>query len=636
MTKTKFCHLTKIWKYENPNMPQTPDVITADTKTVRELLDKIKYEIGVFQREYAWGRSQIEYLIYDLESKFSAEYQDGDERKDVQNYARYYMGSIIVSTKEGKRSIIDGQQRLTSMTLLLIYLNNLQKEREKQVGIGELIFSEKFGQRSYNIDIPNRIECMDALYTEKSFNPTEKGESVKNIMTRYEDIEELFPDELKDEKLPFFIDWLIDNVMFVEIKTSSDDDAYTIFETMNDRGLNLTSSEMLKGYLLSNIDTEERKLEANDLWKKKIVKIKEIKKEEDLEFFKSWLRGKYAESIRSGQKDSENKDFEKIGTRFHNWVRENKDKLGLADKSSFYNFIKEEFDFYSKLYLKIYNASNNLQKELEHIFYIEKFGVASSFYYPMLISPISINDDEETINKKMNLVARFLETFHVFRKINYRTTAYSAIRYTIFSIIMEIRNKSLEELVSILKEKTKNLDENLDGIKQYRLAFQNKKIVHYLLARITNHIEQESGMASSFENYISKDIGKPFEIEHLWANKIEYHTDEFTDKQEFDDWRNSFGALILVPVGFNQAFGAEKYEAKLAHYYAQNLLARCLNYQCYEKNPAFLQYIEKSGLPFREHTEFKKQDVTIRQSLYQIICEEIWNIDYYDKIVNKE
>lgn len=615
-------------------MPQTPDVIKADAKTVRELLDKIKYEIDVFQREYAWGRSQIEYLISDLESKFSAEYQDGDERKDVQNYARYYMGSIIVSTKEGKRSIIDGQQRLTSMTLLLIYLNNLQKEREKQVAIDELIFSEKYDQRSYNIDIPNRTECMDALYTGKIFNSTEKGESVKNIRNRYEDIEELFPDELKDEKLPFFIDWLIDNVMFVEIKTSSDDDAYTIFETMNDRGLNLTSSEMLKGYLLSNIDTEERKLEANDLWKEKIVKIKEIKKEEDLEFFKSWLRGKYAKSIRSGQKDSENKDFEKIGTRFHNWVRENKEELGLVDKSSFYNFIKEEFDFYSKLYLKINYASSNLQKGLEHIFYIEKFGVASSFYYPMLISPISINDDEQTINKKMNLVARFLEIFHVFRKINYRTTSYSAIRYTIFSIIMEIRNKSLEELVTILKEKTANLDENLDGIQNYGLASQNKKIIHYLLARITNHIELKSLMESSFENYVSKDIEKPYEIEHLWANKIEYHSNEFTDKQEFDDWRNSFGALILVPAGFNQSYNADKYEEKLPHYLSQNLLARSLNSQCYEKNPSFSTYVEKSGLLFKSHTQFKKQDITTRQSLYQKICEEIWNVNGYDEIAN--
>jgi uncharacterized protein with ParB-like and HNH nuclease domain len=615
-------------------MPQTPDVIKADAKTVRELLDKIKYEIDVFQREYAWGRSQIEYLISDLESKFSAEYQEGDERKDVQNYARYYMGSIIVSTKEGKRSIIDGQQRLTSMTLLLIYLNNLQKEKEKQVVIDELIFSEKYDQRSYNIDIPNRTECMDALYTGKIFDSSEKGESVKNIMQRYDDIIELFPDELKDIKLPFFIDWLIDNVMFVEIKTSSDDDAYTIFETMNDRGLNLTSSEMLKGYLLSNIDTEGRKIEANDLWKEKIVKIKEIKKEEDLEFFKSWFRGKYAKSIRSGKKDSENKDFEKIGTRFHNWVRENKEELGLVDKSSFYNFIKNEFDFYSKSYLKINHASNNLQKGLEHIFYIEKFGVASSFYYPMLISPISINDDEETINKKMNLVARFLEIFHVFRKINYRTTSYSAIRYTIFSIIMEIRNKSLEELVIILKEKTSNLDENLDGIQNYGLASQNKKIVHYLLARITNHIEIKSAMESSFENYISKDIEKPYEIEHLWANKIEYHSDEFTDNQEFDNWRNSLGALILVPSGFNQSYNAEKYEIKLPHYLSQNLLARSLNSQCYEKNPSFSQYVEKSGLQFKSHTQFKKEDITTRQSLYQKICEEIWNISGFDEIAS--
>lgn len=615
-------------------MSQTPDIITADAKTVRELLDKVKYEIDVFQREYAWGRSQIEYLISDLESKFSSEYEEGNIRKDVQNYARYYMGSIIISTKGRKRSIIDGQQRLTSMTLLLIYLNNLQKDREKKVAIDDLIFSEKYDQRSYNIDIPNRTECMNALYTGKIFNTTEKGESVKNILQRYEDIQELFPDELKDTKLPFFIDWLIDNVIFVEIKTSSDDDAYTIFETMNDRGLNLTSSEMLKGYLLSNIDTEERKLEANELWKEKIVKIKEIKKEEDLEFFKSWFRGKYADSIRSGQKDSENKDFEKIGTRFHNWVRENKDKLGLKDKTGFYNFIKLEFDFYSTLYLKIYNSTKTFQKDLKYVFYIDKFGVAESFYYPMLMAPISRMDDDMTINKKMNMVARFLETFHVFRKINYRTTSYSSIRYTIFSIIKEIRDKNLEEIASILKEKTANLEEKLDGIQDYGLETQNKRYVHYLLARITNHIELKSGMESNFENYISREIEKPFEIEHLWANKMEYHADEFSDKQEFDDWRNSFGALILVPEGFNQSYNADKYESKLPHYYSQNLLARSLNPQCYDKNPSFLQYVERSKLHFKAHPQFKKQDVLDRQNLYQKICEEIWNVNGYDEIVH--
>lgn len=616
-------------------MTQTPDVIKADAKTVRELLDKIKYEIDVFQREYEWERRQIEQLISDLESKFTSEYQDGDERKDVQNYARYYMGSIIVSTKDGKRSIIDGQQRLTSMTLFLIYLNNLQKESTEQVTIDDLIFSEKYGERSYNLEIQDRTECMDALYTQKLFEPFDKGESVKNIIKRYQDIEELFPEELKNEKLPFFIDWLIDNVMFVEIKTSSDDDAYTIFETMNDRGLNLTSTEMLKGYLLSNIDTEERKLEANDLWKDQILQIKGIHKDEDLEFFKSWLRGKYAESIRPGSKGAENEDFEKIGTRFHNWVRENKDKLGLSDKSSFYNFIKNDFDFYSKLYLKIYNASQNFQKDLEHIFYINKFGVAESFYYPMLMASIAREDDVETINKKMNAVARFLETFHVFRKVNYRTTSYSAIRYTIFSIIKEIRNKSLSEIATILKEKTESLGENLDGVQEYGLETQNKRYVHYLLARITNFIEEKSGMDSSFASYISKEIEKPYEIEHIWANKLEYHSDEFSDKQEFEDWRNSLGALILVPRGFNQSYNDDKYEAKLPHYYSQNLLARSLNSQCYEKNPTFVQFVEESKLPFKSHPQFKKQDITDRQDLYTKICKQIWNTNFYGELIER-
>ena len=57
-----------------------------------------------------------------------------------------------------------------------------------------------------------------------------------------------------------------------------------MFETMNDRGLNLTSTEMLKGYLLSKVDSDEKKIELNELWKKRISQLREITKEEDLEF----------------------------------------------------------------------------------------------------------------------------------------------------------------------------------------------------------------------------------------------------------------------------------------------------------------------------------------------------------------
>ena len=85
------------------------------------------------------------------------------------------------------------------------------------------------------------------------------NESVKNLVDRYEDIENNFSEKLTNV-LPLFADWLKEKVFFVEITAQNDQDAYNIFETMNDRGLSLNSSEMLKGYLLSQIDSEDKRL----------------------------------------------------------------------------------------------------------------------------------------------------------------------------------------------------------------------------------------------------------------------------------------------------------------------------------------------------------------------------------------
>lgn len=615
-------------------MTKIIDAVKADAKTVREILDKNKYEIDVFQREYAWERKQIEQLLADLEFKFLSHYDESHERKDVQNYPKYYLGSIIISLKDNKRSIIDGQQRLTSITLLLIYLNNLQNSQSEKVQINDLIFSEKYSEKSYNLQIPDRKDCIDALYNGQDYDPSGKGESVKNIVDRYQDIMESFSQELRGKSLPYFIDWLIDNVMFVEIKTYSDEDAYTIFETMNDRGLNLTSTEMLKGYLLSNVESPDKKLELNELWKKRISEIRAHDKEEDLEFFKAWLRSKYAETIRTGKKGAENEDFEKISTRFHSWVRDNKDNLGLNRTSNFYDFINTQFNFYSNLYLKIYNASVKLQNELEHIFYIESRGFPASFYFPLIMSPIKVEDDSKTINKKMALVSRFLETFIVYRSVNYRTLGSSSIRYTMFSLVKEIRNKDVQELAEILKEKIKGFEENLEGVMKFSLHQQNKRLIQFLLARMTNHIEKKCGMPSNFEDYISKEIEKPFEIEHVWADKFDEHKDEFIQEREFEEYRNRIGALILIPEGFNQSYGDLPYEQKLAPYFGQNLLAKTLSTQCYENNPSFMKYKNESGIPFKSYEHFKKQDILERQKLYQKICEEIWDLKGFDEIVN--
>jgi len=625
-------------------MVQKIKEINADDKTVREVLDKVKYVIDFFQREYRWGRKQIEQLIDDLTTKFLSNYKEGDERKDIQNYERYYLGPIVLSQKEGKKSIIDGQQRLTSITLLLIYLNNIQKNRSEQVSINDLIFSEKYGQKSFNLDVPERKEIIELLYKGESFNHlSNTSESVSNIIERYRDIEELFPEEIKGNLLPYFIDWLIDNVIFVEIITYSDEDAYTIFETMNDRGLNLTPTEMLKGYILSNLKDIEQKKEINELWKNKIYSLRKISKEEDLEFFKAWLRAKYANSIRPGKKGAANEDFEKIGTRFHQWVRDNKSLLNLKTSNDFYYIIKTEMVRFVDIYLMINNATLKFNEELESIYYINLRGLAISIFYPLLMASITLHDDDKIIKKKLALVSKYLEFFVVMRSINYRNFSHSAIRYTMYSLVKEIRNKDIMELIEILKRKVNELkvenyvDHNLvnvEGVKELQLHGQNKRFIQFLLARITSFIESKSGMPNKFEEYISKDIKKPYQVEHIWADNFEEHKDEFEQRDEFEKWRNKIGALLLLPEGFNQSYGALPYKEKLPHYFGQNLLAKTLTTQCYEKNPNFLRFKEKFNLPFKAHPEFKKKDIEERQELIKQILTKIYNVEIFDEIVN--
>jgi uncharacterized protein with ParB-like and HNH nuclease domain len=604
--------------------------IRADDKTVRDVLDKVKYTVDFFQREYRWERKHVEQLIDDLTSKFFSNFDGKHERKEVKNYERYYLGPIVLSDKDGELSIIDGQQRLTSITLLLIYLNNLQKNRDDAVVLKDLIFSEKYAEKSFNIQVEDRKECIEALYNNQDYDISDKGESVKNIVERYHDIEDLFPDELKEKALPYFIDWLIDNVIFVKIITYSDEDAYTIFETMNDRGLNLTSTEMLKGYILSNVRDMAQKHKINEIWKDKVLSLKNIAKEEDLEFFKAWLRAKYAESIRPGKKGAANEDFEKIGTRFHSWVRDNDNKIGLKSNADFYNFVMNDFDFFCKLYIQISEASSKLNESLESIFSISERGLAASIYYPLLAAPVNVGDDKATIIKKLALVSRFLEMFVVFRSVNYKNYSHSSIRYTMYTLVKEIRGKSVTELTKLLKEKASEFEHNLDGFEDLRMHGQNKKFIHFLLARITKHIEQKSGVSSSFEDYM--EIAKPFQIEHIWADKHEEHEDEFDQKNEFDEYRNRIGDLLLVQEGFNQSYNDEPYEKKLPHYFGQNLLAKSLNERCYQKNPEFLKYVSSSKLPFKSYPSFKKKDIIERQKLYKKICEEIWSLDEFDKI----
>src|SRR5579862_1440165 len=162
--------------------------VNGEARTVRELLGGRKYSIDYYQREYKWKSKQVTELIDDLSGKFLESYEDGDERSAVAEYGHYFLGSVIVSDKEGEKFIIDGQQRLTTLTLLLIFLQHKLEDSDQKTQVSDLIFSQKYGKRSFNLDIPQRTACMEALYAGEPFDEgNQTDESVVTILARYSD-----------------------------------------------------------------------------------------------------------------------------------------------------------------------------------------------------------------------------------------------------------------------------------------------------------------------------------------------------------------------------------------------------------------------------------------------------------------
>jgi len=605
--------------------------IEARHRNLFDVLNEQKYTVDYFQREYSWGEKHIEELVTDLTSAFLNEYAPGDKRDQGEDYNNYYLGPFVVSSKDGKRSIIDGQQRLTSLTLFLIYLHNLQKELGYAEKIEPMIFSELRGSKSFNITVEERIPCLEALFNSGHYTPSETDdESTRNMAERYQDIAEAFPEELKNEAFPFFIDWLKYNVIMVEIIAYSDENAYTIFETMNDRGLNLTPSEMLKGFVLSRFNHAEKRQKANDLWKKAVMELKEFDKDEDQRFFQSWLRAQYADTIRPGKAGSKNEDFEKIGTRFHSWVRDNLSKVRLDpdDGSTFEQFVHSDFRFYLKAYIQILNAEWEFTPALEHVYYISHWGIAPTLSLPLMLAPLNVGDSEEAVCAKINTVARYIEAFVVRRSVNFRKFSASSIRYTMYSLVKEIRGKDLADLKQVLSKKLEEMQETFEGVDDFRLHGQNYRFVKFLLSRMTAWVEHQAGMSTTFATYYQPETGKPFEVEHIWADKFSRHQDEFEQEHEFQYHRNRLGDLVLLPRGTNQSYGDKPYEEKQAHYIKENLLVKSLCSLAYENNPNFTQLKTHLGLPFQPHLSFKKQDVDTRQTLYRTICERIWSSDF--------
>ncbi|MCK9689484.1 DUF262 domain-containing protein [Scleromatobacter humisilvae] len=607
--------------------------IDGKARTLSEVLKGKRYGIDYYQREYRWQRKQAKELVDDLTAQFLQSHRSGNPRGAVAQYGNYFLGSIILSERDNQFFIVDGQQRLTTLTLLLLLLHSRQGQRPDRVHLEELIYSERFGERAFNIAVEDRRAIMSALFNGEVPDTSEASESVQTIVARYADLQELLDElgeELDDAALPYFCDWLTEKVYLIEIRAASDEDAYTIFETMNDRGLSLSPLDMLKGYLLANINDVGQRNEAARLWRERTEALRKLGKDEDTDAVKAWLRARYANSVRQRGAGAENKDFERIGTEFHRWVGEHAEALGLSTGEDYSRFVCEEMVFYTRQYERIRKASLKPEAGLEPVYHVACFNF--SLQYPLLLAPLLVTDSPETVKRKVRGVAIFLDILLARRAVNYLSMTYGAMSYAVFLILRDIRGKNLTDLVALLSARLGEQgcdfegtsDRKRNGFTGFGLNQWSMRYIKVLLARMTAHLEAVSGVHSQTSDYLVDGRGR-FEIEHIWADHPELHTDEFASPTEFTEWRNRFGGLLLLPKTFNASYSDLPYEEKRQYYVSQNVLARSLHEQCYERHPGFLAYIHQEGLPFVPLPHFHKAELLARQQLYRQLADRVWD-----------
>ena len=426
------------------------------------------------------------------------------------------------------------------------------------------------------------------------------------------------------EALEIFKDWLIDNVDFIRIVAQTEQDAHKIFVSMNDRGLSLTPTEMLKGYLLSKIENDSVRQQANDLWKKRILELKGLGKEEESDFIKNWIRSQYAESIRERKKNALPGDYDIIGTAFHKWVREHNTQMKLLKSKDFEDFVLKQFDKFSQIYLDLKKYSITLTKGFEYVFYnADRY---FTLQFQLILAAIDPSETKEESDKKIKLVSCFLDLYFTRRIFNYKTVDYSAIVYSIFMLSKRIRRKLLPDLLDACKQEITGMEFQLETIDEFRLNGWTTRYMLHILSRVTDYIETQSGIPSNFNNYINREIKNPYDIEHIICDHHEWFVAEYPEKETFDRHRNKFGGLLLLPMDKNRSLNDLTFDKKLPIYFGENLLAKSLNSDCYQNNPQFRRFFEAENLQFKPYTTFDKKALLERQELYEEIAKKIWSI----------
>ena len=622
--------------------------ITFDRKTVNTCLQQ-KFVLPTYQRDFKWEVKHLQELMTDVQDAFLGSWAVTHGRRDVLGYESYFLGTIITTqVAQGGKAIVDGQQRITTLTLLLAFIHRYSN-KNPTLGISPVdqsIRRRVAGQNEFNLDMDDARRKLFDLLIDGPLDDEELAaevETIANVDSGTEKIWALFQeiekhlasDIVNAGLLPHLFDYLTECVCMFEIGVPREQDGHKVFVTMNDRGLKLSPIDLLKGFLLSSISTNAENHSAHASWTSCIQKLKALGSDEDSNFFKTWLRAKFAVSIRGKNRGDAAGDFELIGDSYHRWVMDNKDRLGLRTSDDFYNLLTGALPYYVDLYCRIKAAERTFDPGLPHVFYNGARGL--TLQAMVLLSTVKSSDTSADVTKKIRSTSYYLDYLATVRILNGKENTYDNIRDLIFDLTKDARDLDSAALGTKLVARVDGEADKVSGISKVTYISLKRQDLLHLLARIAQYLESSLDLTNKtgFPDYVDRTKeSRTFDIEHILAHSLaDANADiakagagtPFTTASEYVEKRNSIGALILLPRGRNRSMKDMAFTDKLQRYAGENVLAQTFTANFFLNQPNWDRFKAATGITCSAVPAADAQAVDTRTAFYLTVANNIWS-----------
>lgn len=614
--------------------------ISPIPQNIEQVFSATTYYIDFYQRQYKWNKEPVERLLDDIFYKFKQDYLKIDPSISVElaseRIGYYFLNTYVTNTINGKVFLVDGQQRFTTITLILIQLYQLGIAMNSNLinWLKDRIHGNQGPKKTFWLQHQNHLPTMEALLNGVPLNevPTASGLTAKNMVENTKFIKQWLENELKTiHQFDTFIYFMLQRLEIVKLEVMQND-VPMVFEVINDRGVRLKPHEILKGKLLGQVDKQELEmLELNKIWENHVKMVG----------------------------SSGGNDYDEIDSFFETFIRSKiVNTRGLAEKYTFRNyhrilftgeveayfklnrnaaktkqFLQKDFKYYTTLYCKIKTLRSNFHHEFEYL-YFNKLNDLSG-HYLMIMSACTLNDPEE--DEKIKIIGYQYDRIFALLHLQ-KAYVNNVIADLVYAISEEIREKPADEIAPVFQKhlltalssiKGVNITEpfNYNYFKDIGYADLPTRFNRYFFARVDYFMAKEikTELRQTFENMVSNGgYVNGFHIEHILSHNDENLALFNGDAETFERERNRLGGLLLLKGNTNQAIGNEPYAIRISAYIQDLLWNATLHTDTYHANIDLRHLIERNGIALRPLEKFGPEELDERHKILAQIVELIW------------